>query len=86
MNDVDARPRSLRAVIFFLTTTGAADTVVANCVAQGIQPGGTQNPDFDCRGLLVNIDNHIIPLRTTECERQSSQNCGDGYSDESVMN
>jgi hypothetical protein len=36
--------------------------VAANCVAQGIQPGGTQNPDFDCRGLLVNIDNHIIPL------------------------
>jgi hypothetical protein len=27
-------------------------------------------PGFDCRGLLVKIDNHIIPLRTTECERQ----------------
>jgi hypothetical protein len=37
--------------------------VAANCVAQGIHLGGTQNPDFDCRGLLVNIDNHIIPLR-----------------------
>jgi hypothetical protein len=54
--------------------------VAANCVAQGIQPGGTQNPDFDCRGLLVNIDNHIIPLRTTECERQSSQNGADATS------
>jgi hypothetical protein len=79
MNDVDARPRSLGTVIF-LTTSGAADTVAANCVAQGIQPGGTQNPDFDCRGLLVNIDNHIIPLCTTERERQSSQNGADATS------
>jgi hypothetical protein len=37
-----------------------------------VSAGGTQNRDFDCRGLLVNIDNHIIPLRDTECERQSS--------------
>jgi hypothetical protein len=69
-----------------LTTSGAADTVAANCVAQGFNRGVTQNPDFDRRGLLVNIDNQIIPVRTTECERQSSQNGADGYFDELVMN
>src|SRR5262245_66033409 len=55
-----------------VTTHGAADTVGANCVVRGIQPGDTQNPDFDHRGLLVNIDDLIILVRTTECERQSS--------------
>ena len=44
-----------------LTTSGAADTVAANCGAQGFWPGGTQNRDFDCRDLLVNIDNHPGP-------------------------
>ena len=70
-----------------LTTSGAADTVAANCVAQGFCPGGTQNRDFDCRGLLVNIDNPIIPVRTTGCERQSSPEMARaGDFDESVMN
>jgi hypothetical protein len=27
-----------------LTTSGAADTLAANCVAQGYRPGGTQHP------------------------------------------
>src|SRR5262245_32464105 len=69
-----ARPNStvFRATYALnLTTHGAADTVGANCVVRGIQPGDTQNPDFDHRGLLVNIDNLIIQVRTTECERQS---------------
>ena len=58
-------------VVANLTTHGAADTVGANCVVRGIQPGDTQNPEFDHHGLLVNIDNLIIQVRTTECERQS---------------
>jgi redox-regulated HSP33 family molecular chaperone len=56
-----------------LTTSGAADTVGANCVAQGSSRGVHRIQDFDHRGLLVNIDNLIIPVRTTECERQSAR-------------
>jgi hypothetical protein len=64
-----------------LTTSGAADTVGANCVAQGSSRGVHRIQDFDHRGLLVNIDNLIIPVRTTECEGKVH-----GYFDETVMN
>jgi len=42
--------------------------VAANCVAQGSSRGVHRIQDFDHRGLLVNIDNLIISVRTTECE------------------
>jgi len=59
---------------------------VPTVLPRDLTGGVTQNPDFDRRGLLVNIDNQIIPVRTTECERQSSQNGADGYFDEPLMN
>src|SRR5262245_56072450 len=67
--------RSLSTVIF-LTTSGAADTVAANCA----QDRGDTEPGLRLSWSLVNIDNQIIPLRTTECETHSSEDGADATS------